>query len=146
MELYSAWKSELLKRKTFGVDATTLETSAAMHTIERKGTGEDWKEYLRELAKEEGIENPSDEDIQRIDRGRKGKKVSNKEWQSKSDPDSRITKMKDGRTHLAYKAEHSVELETEAIVSCHVTHAFRRRSKKAQVGGLTGILRTRIPC
>ena len=116
-------EKKLLKGKTLGVDATTLEANAAMRSIVRKGTGEDWKEYLRELAKEEGIENPSDEDIQRIDRGRKGKKVSNKEWQSKSDPDSRITKMKDGRTHLAYKAEHSVDLETEAIVSCHVTHA-----------------------
>jgi hypothetical protein len=114
---------KLLKGKTLGVDATTLEANAAMRSIVRKETGEDWKEYLRELAKEEGIENPSDEDIQRIDRGRKGKKVSNKEWQSKTDPDSRITKMKDGRTHLAYKAEHSVDLETEAIVSCHVTHA-----------------------
>ena len=116
-------EKKLLKGKTLGVDATTLEANAAMRSIVRKGTGEDWKEYLRELAKEEGIENPSDEDIQRIDRGRKGKKVSNKEWQSKSDPDSRITKMKDGRTQLAYKAEHSVDLETEAIVSCHVTHA-----------------------
>ena len=93
-----------------------------MRSIVRKGTGEDWKEYLRELVKEEGIENPSDEDIQRIDRGRKAKKVSNKEWLSMTDPDNRITKMKDGRTHLAYKAEHSVDLDTEAIVSCHVTH------------------------
>ena len=71
-----------------------------MRSIVRKGTGEDWKEYLRELAKEEGIENPSDEDIQRIYRGRKGKKVSNKEWQSKTDTDSYFTKMKDVRTHL----------------------------------------------
>ena len=114
---------KLLKGKTLGVDATTLEANAAMRRIVRKGTGEDWKEYLRELAKKEGIENPTDEDIQRIDRGRKGKKVSNKEWQSKTDPDSCITKMKDGRTHLAYKAEHSVNLETEADLCCHVTHA-----------------------
>jgi hypothetical protein len=72
-------EKNLLKGKTLGVDATTLEVNAAMRSIVRKGTGEDWKQYLRELAKEEGIENPSDEDIQRIDRGRKGKKVSNKE-------------------------------------------------------------------
>jgi len=52
-----------------------LEANAAMRSIVRKGTGEDWKEYLRELAKEEGIENPTDEDIQRIDRGRKGKRL-----------------------------------------------------------------------
>ena len=68
-------------------------------------------------------ENPTDEDILRNDRGRKGKKVFNKEWQGKTDPISRIDKMEGGRTHLAYKAEHSVDLDTEAIVSFHVTHA-----------------------
>ena len=118
-------RHKLLKGKTLGVDATTLEANAAMRSIVRKGSGEDWKGFLRGLAKEEGIEDPSDEDLRRIDRSRKGKKVSNKQWKSKTDPDSRITKMKDGRTHLAYKAEHAVDLQTEAIVSSHVTYADR---------------------
>ena len=77
--------------------------------------GANWKEYLRELAQAEGIANPTEEQLRRLDRKRTDKKVSNQVWVSPSDPDSRITKMKDGRTHLAHKAEHAVDLETEAI-------------------------------
>ena len=115
----------LLKGKTLGIDATTLEANAAMRSIVRKADGKNWKEFLRELASAEGIENPSDDDLRRLDRGRKGKKVSNQDWENPHDPDARIAKMKDGRTHLAYKAEHAVDLETEAIVVAHVTHADR---------------------
>ncbi len=125
------WVLALLKEKdvvrgrTLGVDATTLEANAAMKTIVRKDTGADWREYLRELARAEGMENPTEEDLRRLDRKRADKKVSNREWQSQTDPDSRITKMKDGRTHLAYKAEHAVDLESEAIVGAVVTFADR---------------------
>jgi hypothetical protein len=113
----------LLRGKAVAIDATTLEANAAMKSIVRKDTGEDWKEYLRGLAKAEGIENPTEEELRRLDRGRKDKKVSNKEWESPTDRDSRIAKMKDGRTHLAYKAEHAVDLESEAIVAATVTFA-----------------------
>jgi transposase len=115
----------LVRGKTVGIDATTLEANAAMKSIVRKDTGQDWKEYLRGLARAEGIENPTDEQLRRLDRKRTGKKVSNRDWASRTDPDSRITKMKDGRTHLAYKAEHAVDLETEAIVATTVMHADR---------------------
>jgi transposase len=115
----------LLKGKTLGIDATTLEANAAMRSIVRKADGKDWKEFLRALAKAEGIENPTDEDLRRIDRGRKDKKVANDQWENPHDADARIAKMKDGRTHLAYKAEHAVDLETEAIVAAQVTHADR---------------------
>jgi transposase len=113
----------LLRGKTIGIDATTLEANAAMKSIVRKDTGEDWKEYLRGLAQAEGIKNPTEEDLRRLDRGRKDKKVSNEQWESPVDPDSRIAKMKDGRTHLAYKAEHAVDLVSEAIVATTVTFA-----------------------
>jgi len=113
----------LLRGKAVAIDATTLEANAAMKSIVRKDTGEDWKEYLRGLAKAEGIENPTEEDLRRLDRGRKDKKVSNAQWESPTDRDSRIAKMKDGRTHLAYKAEHAVDLESEAIVATTVTFA-----------------------
>ena len=107
-----AIEKKLLKGRTVAVDATTLEANAAMKSIEKKDTGEDYQEYLRRLAKEEGIEDPTDEELRRFDKKRKGKKVPNKEWQSSTDPDSRIMKMKNGRTHLSYKAENTVDLET----------------------------------
>ena len=119
----------LLKGKTLGIDATTLEANAAMKGIVRKADGKDWNEYLRALAKAEGVENPTDDDLRRIDRGRKDKKVSNEDWESPTDGDARIARMKDGRTRLAYKAEHAVDLETEAIVNAHVTHANRSDSE-----------------
>jgi transposase len=119
----------LLKGKTLGIDATTLEANAAMKSIVRKDSGADWKDYLRTLAQAEGMENPTDDDLRRLDRGRTGKKVSNEHWESPSDPDARITKMKDGTTHLAYKAEHAVDLQTEAIVAATVASADRGDSQ-----------------
>ena len=114
----------LLRGNTVAVDSTTLEASAAMKTIVRRDTGEDWNEYLRRLLQErEGVENPTDEDLRRFDRQRKDKRVSNEEWMSKTDPDGRIAKMKDGRTHLAYKAEHVIDLETELVLAAPIYHA-----------------------
>jgi len=125
--LQIAAEKNLLKGKTVAVDATTLEANAAMKSIVRRDTGEDWNEYLRRLMLEEGLieeqDQPNDEELRRFDKQRKNKKVSNDEWMSSTDPDSRITKMKDGTTHLAYKAEHVVDLETDLIVGVEVTHA-----------------------
>jgi transposase len=110
----------LLKGKTVGIDSTLLEANAAMKAIVRRDSGDDWKAYLRKLAAAAGIEDPSDEELRRFDRQRKGKKVSNAEWVSPTDPDSRIAKMKDGTTHLAYKAEHVVDLESDLVVAAQV--------------------------
>jgi transposase len=113
---------KLLRGKTVAVDATTLEASAAMRGIVRRDTGEDYKEYLKRLMAEQGIDSPTGEDIPRFDKKRK-KKASNKEWQSPTDPDSRIAKMKDGTTHLAYKAEHTVDLDSEFVLAAKVCTA-----------------------
>ena len=109
----------LLRGKTVAVDATTLEANAAMKSIVRRDTGETWRPYIRRLATEDGVAAPTDEDARRLDRRRK-KRVANADWQSDSDPESRITKMKDGRTHLAYKAEHVIDLESEVIVAAQI--------------------------
>jgi transposase len=114
-----AHERKLLRGKTVAVDATTLEANAAMRTILRKDTGEDWQEYVKRLMAEEGIENRTDEEMRRYDKKRK-KTASNKEWESPTDPDSRIAKMKDGRTHLAYKAEHTVDLDSEFVLAATV--------------------------
>ena len=106
----------LLKGKTVGVDATTLEANAAMRSIVRRDSGASYEEFLTELAKQSGIETPSREDLARVDRKRK-KKTSNEDWMSPSDPDARIAKMKDGTTHLAHKAEHAVDMETGAVIA-----------------------------
>lgn len=115
-----AFTKKLLKGKTVGVDATTLEANAAMKSIVRRDTGDTYRQYLTKLAKEAGIEEPTDADLQRFDRKRKGKKASNDDWQSPSDPDARITKMKDGTTHLAYKAEHAVDLDTNIVIAATI--------------------------
>ena len=114
-----AHQRKLLRGKTVAVDATTLEANAAMKGIVRKDTGEDWKGYLKRLLTEQGVEDPTDEEARRFDRGRK-KTVSNQEWESPADPDSRIAKMKGGTTHLAYKAEHVVDLDSGFLLSAAV--------------------------
>jgi transposase len=113
----------LLQGKTIAVDATTLEANAAMKSLVRHDTGEDWRTYVKGLAEAEGLEDPSEAELRRFDKQRTGKKTSNKEWQSKTDESSRVTKMKDGRTHLAYKAEHAVDLASELIVGAVIHRA-----------------------
>src|SRR2546425_9334292 len=109
-------EKKLLKGNTIGVDATTLEANAALRSIVRRDTGERYEEFLIRLAKESGIETPTREQLAKLDRKR-AKKGSNDDWTHLHDPDARITKMKDGRTHLAHKAEHAVDMETGAIVA-----------------------------
>ncbi len=109
-------EKKLLKGTTIGVDATTLEANAALRSIVRRDTGESYEEFLTRLAKESGIETPTREQLTKLDRKRP-KKGSNDDWTHPHDPDARITKMKDGRTHLAHKAEHAVDMETGAIVA-----------------------------
>jgi transposase len=106
----------LLQGKTIAIDATTLEANAAMRSIVRRDTAETYQEFLTRLAQASGIETPTREQLARLDRKRK-KKTSNKDWTHPWDPDAKVTKMKDGRTHLAHKAEHAVDLETGAIVA-----------------------------
>ena len=105
----------LVKGKTIGIDATTLEANAALRSIVRRDTGESYQDFLTRLAQDSGIETPTRADLARLDRQRK-KKGSNDDWTHPHDPDAKITKMKEGRTHLAHKAEHAVDLETGAIV------------------------------
>ncbi len=112
----------LIDGKTVGVDASTLEANAAMRTIVRREGGEGYKEYLTGLAKASGIETPTGADLARLDRKRK-KKSSNKDWEHPHDPDARITKMKDGRTHLAHKVEHAADMKTGAILAVTVQAA-----------------------
>jgi hypothetical protein len=123
-----AARNQLLSGNTVAVDSTMLEANAAMKSIERRDTGEDWKEYLRRLAAEAGIENPTDEELRRFDKKRKDKKVSNDEWQSPADPESRIARMKDGRTRLAYKAEHVLDAQTDLVLAAVVYEANRADS------------------
>ena len=106
----------LLKGKTIGIDATSLEANAAMRSIVRRDTGESYMEYLRRLAAEAGIDDADDDAVRRMDRQRK-KKTSNDEWVNPHDPEAEVTKMKDGTTHMAYKAEQAVDLDTGAIVA-----------------------------
>jgi transposase len=113
-----------LKGKTIGVDATTLEANAAMRSIVRKDTGESYAEFLTRLAKASGIETPTREELARLDRRRKNK-ASNKDWENPHEPDARIAKMKDGRTHLAHKAEHAVDMDSQAIAAVTLQPADR---------------------
>ena len=106
----------LLQGKRIGIDATTLEANAAMRSIVRRDNGDSYDEFLRGLAQESGMETPTRDDLARLDRKRK-KKTSNQDWVNPHDRDARIAKMKDGRTHLAHKAEHAVDLDSGAVVA-----------------------------
>ena len=128
-------EADLLKGKTIGIDATTLEANAAMRSIVRRDTGETYQAFLTQLAKASGIDTPTRDALARLDRKRK-KKTSNTDWTHPWDPDAKVAKMKDGRTHLAHKAEHAVDLETGAIVAVTL--------QGADLGDTTTIVETAI--
>jgi transposase len=113
---------DLVKGQTIGIDATTLEANAALRSIVRRDSGETYQDFLTRLAQASGIDTPTRADLARLDRKRP-KKGRNQDWRHPHDPDARITKMKDGRTHLAHKAEHAVDMETGAIVGVTVQGA-----------------------
>jgi transposase len=128
-------EAHLLRGKTLAVDATTLEANAAMRSIVRRDTGESYQKFLTRLAAASGLKTPSREALARLDRRRK-KRTSNAEWVNPSDPDAKVTQMKDGRTHLAHKVEHAVDLETGALVAVTL-HG-------ADVGDTTSLLATTL--
>jgi transposase len=106
----------LIKGKTIGVDSTTLEANAAMKSIVRRDTGESYTAYLKRLAEVEGVDAEDAAALRRMDRKR-SKKMSNEDWENPNDPEAEITRLKDGRTALAFKAENAVDMETGAIVA-----------------------------
>ncbi len=110
----------LLRGKVAGIDSTYLRADASMKTIVRKDSGQSYQEYLKKLCQEQGIAQPTAEDCRRMDRKRKGRRTSNRDWKSKTDPGARITRLKDGRTRLGYKAEHVVDMDTGAILAAEV--------------------------
>ena len=110
----------LVHGKTVGVDSTFLEANASLKTLVRREGGDDYKSYLRKLAAEAGIEDPSDEELRRFDRKRPDKTLSNEDWMSPTDPASRIARMKDHTTHLAYKAKHVVDLASNVVLAARI--------------------------
>lgn len=128
----------LLQGRTIGIDATTLEADAALRSIVRRDTGEQYEEFLRRLAQESGIKTPTRAQLAKLDKKR-ARKGSNQDWTHPHDPDARITKMKDGRTRLAHKAEHAVDMESGAVVAITVqsadagdTHTVQQTLAEAQ--------------
>jgi transposase len=126
---------DLVGGKTVGYDATTLEANAAMRSIVRKDTQQNYQDFLTDLAKASGIETPTREELAKLDRTRKNK-ASNDDWENPHDPDAKITKMKDGRTHLAHKAEHAVDMDSGAVLAVTL--------QGANLGDTTTIMETVI--
>jgi transposase len=124
---------DLVSGKTVGIDATTLEANAAMRSIVCKDTKQNYQDFLTDLAKASGIETPTREDLVKLDRKRKNK-ASNDDWENPNDPDAKITKMKDGRTHLAHKAEHAVDMDSGAVLAVTL--------QAADLGDTTTIMET----
>ncbi len=118
---------QLLSGKTVGVDSTLLEANAAMKSIVRRDTGEDWQTYVTKLMHEQGEiaedHEPTSEEVRRFDKSRKDKRVSNDDWVAKTDADACIAKLKNGATHMAYKAEHVVDLESDLVLAAEILPA-----------------------
>ncbi len=136
---------DLVKAERVGVDGSTREANAALRAIVRRDTGESYREMLTRMARESGVDTPSADDLVRLDRKRKGKKLSNADWQSPADPDAKVARMKNGTTRLAYKPEHAVDLDTGVVVAAPIHPADQGDTNtleptlKAAAQNLTGI-------
>lgn len=136
---------DLVKAERVGVDGSTMEANAALRAIVRRDTGESYREMLTRMARESGVDTPSADDLVRLDRKRKGKKLSNADWQSPADPDAKVARMKNGTTRLAYKPEHAVDLDTGVVVAAPIHPADQGDTNtleptlKAAAQNLTGI-------
>jgi transposase len=113
-------KRGLVKGERIGIDGSSMEANAVMRSIRQRDTGATYREMLTRMAAASGTPTPTAAELKQLDRARKDKRVSNAEWVSPSDPEARITRLKDGRTRLAYKADHAVDLDTEAIVAAAI--------------------------
>ncbi len=113
----------LARGQAVAVDSTTREANAALETLRRKDTGESYREFVLRLAEEAGEQIATVGERIEYDRGRPGKSLSNKDWESKTDPDAKVAKMKDGGTDMAHKAEHVVDLESGALLGVTVQGA-----------------------
>jgi len=125
----------LIKGERIGIDASTMEANAAMRGIRRRDSGATYRAMLTRMAEASGIETPTAAELKQLDRGRKGKRLRNAEWASPTDPEAKITRLQDGRTRLAYKPEHAVDLDTEAIVAAEI-HAADRGDTTTLAGTL----------
>ncbi len=112
-----------MKGERIGVDGSTMEANAALRTIVRRDNGETYREMLTRMARESGVETPTIDDLVQLDRKRKGNKLSNEDWTSPTDPDAKIARMKDGSTHLAFKPEQAVDLDTGVVVAAPIHSA-----------------------
>jgi transposase len=111
---------DLVKGERIGVDGSTMEANAALRTILRRDNGETYREMLKRMAQESGIATPTADDLVRLDRKRTGKKLSTADWESPTDPDAKVVRMKNGSTRLGYKPEHAVDLDTGIIVAAPI--------------------------
>ena len=115
-----AVRKGLLWGEAIGIDSTTVRTNASMRSIVRKDSGKGWKDSTKKLAKKAGLDDPTDDELRQFDRTRPEKKVSSDDWENPNDPEAKITRMKDGTTRMAYKAEHAVDLDTDIVVAATV--------------------------
>ena len=108
-------KHGLLKGKNVGIDASVIQANAALKSLINRNTEEAYWEYVRRLASENGIDPKNADAVRQFDRKRP-KKMSNEEWVNPHDPDAKIGQTKAGATDMIYKPEHTVDLDTGAIL------------------------------
>jgi transposase len=119
----------LLKGRHLGIDSNVIEANASLRSLSERNTEEAYWAYVQRLAKEAGIETSDGATLRNFDRHRGGKKMSNEQWQNPHDPDAKIGRTKDGATDMVYLPEHTVDLETGAIVQVQVLAGDHRDSE-----------------
>jgi transposase len=123
-------KHGLLKGRNLGIDSSVMEANASLRGLSERNTEEAYWDYVQRLAREAGLETTDGAALRNFDRHRAGKKLSNEQWQNPHDPDAKIGRTKAGATDMVYLPEHTVDLDTGAIVQAQVLAGDHRDSEE----------------
>ena len=110
----------LLKGRHLGIDSSVIEANASLSGLVQRNTEKSYWDYVKELAKEAGVDPDDPAAVARFDRKREGRKTSNKEWYNPHDPDAKVGRTKDGACDMIHKPEHIVDLESGAVIAAEV--------------------------
>ncbi len=118
--LRALYSHGLLKGRNLGIDSSVIEANASLRELRHRNDEKSYWEYVRQLAREAGVDDSDDKAVRRFDKKRPGRKTRNADWVNPHDPEAKVGRTKQGATDMVYKPEHVSDLDSGAIVQVEV--------------------------
>ncbi len=102
------------------IDASVMDANASLRSLGSRLDGTQYREYVRRLAKQAGVDPKDEAAVSGFDKHQKDRTTSNKDWFNPHDPFAKVGRTKRGSTRMIYKPEHIVDLDTGAILDVDI--------------------------